>query len=134
MSCFMVSDLHIASVVTWAAARGRLPRGMDCQNLADVLRAQNVESVAHRYNAEEPALMLGADPTAPVKIYHARKLTAVEAIKAAQCVNYQCCETPNYGGSAVERALLDIISAAIRELPGYEDAAWSIEPVEPVRG
>ncbi len=54
-------------------------------------------------------------------------LTPVQVLKAVACLAYQSCETPDWTTTVACNILNEIKEFAIRKLPGYEGAAWTIE-------
>ncbi len=53
-------------------------------------------------------------------------LTAIQAIKAAQCLRYQSCEHPAFEDSLACKFIAAIIADAIPRLEGYDSAEWAI--------
>ena len=86
------------------------------------LMAQNVASVNYRYPNEAPEPFFPLPP----KSKWAGRWTAIETLKFLQCVDYQCCETPNYEESEVGRMLRHAISVVAvhvaSNLPEYRQA------------
>ena len=138
MSAFICSDNHISAIVRWATrnnvsiwygnpsrslrAGGDLSRSLrtgDEQELVDILYAENVKSVNYRYRGGDPTTGCVYDPTSPI-------LAPVAVIKAVQSLEYQSCEHPGWETSDAKEILQAIQSEAIRRLPGYELAEWSI--------
>ena len=61
----------------------------------------------------------------------ARELSPVQVLKACNCLEYQSCEHPGWEDSQA-RANLEVIRAyAVRQLPGYEDADWTLDAWKP---
>jgi hypothetical protein len=90
------------------------------QETVDLLYAENVKSVNHRYKGHDDTIGAVYDNTAP-------NLSALEMIKACQCLAYQSNEHPEWGTSTA-KALLDQLQVrAIAKLPGYDAAPWRIE-------
>lgn len=139
MSAFVVSDHHINAILTGLKAAagmnrelyvgaepGEIPRysltdAADLQKLGTVLLAANVHSVAYRYPRDEPEDISG---------YRFRLVnnppTALQALKLCQCLDYQCCEPPEWSLSYAKRVLVAITDLLITKLPGYESAAWAV--------
>ena len=142
MSCYQVSDLHINVLVSWAAdicgsnmvsyywkQRGRREkiRG-DEKRIASVLFAENVRSVNARYQGIDKAhgfkfkrVSFGYSP-----------ISAVEIIKACHGYAYQACEADGWEQSEAFAILDGIQDAAMRALPGYDEAAWEIRDLKKV--
>jgi tRNA splicing ligase len=88
------------------------------QEVAQLLIDENIKSVNYRYSEAETSL-IEYDRGAPI-------LSAIEAIKAAQCLRYQSCEHSDYEESIAFKLIEAIISDAIPRLEGYESASWAI--------
>jgi hypothetical protein len=58
------------------------------------------------------------------------RLTCVQALKALDGYEYQSCEHPEWEASAARQFCNAFRSNLISSLPGYDAAAWSIEPAE----
>lgn len=87
----------------------------DAAVMGSILQAENVRSVNYRYNEQDT-------PTYSFRRVDYSHFTAVEVLAAIACVRYQSCECPDYSASAGAAVLNAIERAAIRALPGYEDA------------
>ena len=128
MSAFIVTDTHINALVRYASrhkitvAYGnptiRLNVSAHEQEVAQLLIDENIKSVNYRYSEDETSL-IEYDRGAPI-------LSAIEAIKAAQCLRYQSCEHSDYEESIAFKLIEAIISDAIPRLEGYESASWAI--------
>jgi hypothetical protein len=127
MSAFIVTDTHINALVRYASRHkvgiyyqhsSRLNTYDNEQAMAQILLDENVKSVNYRYGDSE-TMSINYDHGAPI-------LTAIQAIKAAQCLKYQSCETPDYEQSIAFKFIEAIISDAIPRLNGYESASWAI--------
>ena len=129
MSAFICSNLHISTIVNWAARNrvtayyGNPTRTWSVREnevaTCNMLMEENVKSVNYRYRENEPAIPVEYVPPAYPP-------SAVQVIKLAQCLRYQSCEHPGWIGSAAEKLLGATIQQAISKLPGYEEAHWSI--------
>lgn len=104
---------------------------------ADTLYRENVRSVAYRYpdcardNLPGPLADAGFVDVSPRDL--ARRdllLQPVEILKMCDCLEYQSCETKDWPASVAHRLLNAIRRAAVRALPGYEDAPWDFWPKE----
>ena len=132
MSAFTVTNTHINALVRYASrhkitvAYGnptmRLNVSAHEQEVAQLLLDENIKSVNYRYSEKESGY-IEYDRGAPI-------LSAIQAIKAAQCLRYQSCEHPEYEGSIAERLIEAIISDAIPRLEGYNEAQWAIHGTE----
>lgn len=128
MSAFIVSDTHINALVRYASRHNvRAFHGNPLamfkvkdneQATAELLLAENVRSVNYRYRDNE-IMTITYDPGAPI-------LTAIQAIKAAQCLRYQSCECDDFEESIAFKLIEAIIADAIPRLDGYESASWAI--------
>lgn len=134
MSAFIVNDNHISALVRWACRdnlryyrRNTAGVGVagDEQRIAQLLLDENIKSVNHRYNeATEQAIVYDAFAT---------DLLPIQVIKACHCLAYQSCEHDGWETSEAKCILDSIEAAAVRRLPGYDDAEWEVQPkqVEP---
>jgi hypothetical protein len=132
MSAFTVTNTHINALVRYASRNDisvfysnptmRLNVSGNEQKVAQLLLDENIKSVNYRYSEKESG-HIEYDQGAPM-------LTAIQAIKAAQCLRYQSCEHPTYEGSIAELLVEAIISDAIPRLEGYNEAQWAIHSTE----
>lgn len=134
MSAFIVTDTHINALVRYASrhkisiffnrqlgfpfGKERLNTFDNEQAIAQILLDENVKSVNYRYRDNE-VMTITYDPSAPI-------LTAIQAIKAAQCLKYQSNECDDFEESIAFKLIEAIISDAIPRLEGYESASWAI--------
>lgn len=134
MSAFIVSDTHINSLVRYASrhklsvyfnrqlgfpfGKERLNAHDNEQAIAQILLDENVRSVNYRYRDNE-VMSITYDRGAPI-------LTAIQAIKAAQCLRYQSCECDDFEESIAFKLIEAIIADAIPRLEGYDSAQWAI--------
>ena len=134
MSAFIVSDTHINALVRYASrhklsvyfnrqlgfpfGKERLNVHDNEQAIAQILLDENVKSVNYRYRDNE-VMSITYDRGAPI-------LTAIQAIKAAQCLRYQSCECDDFEESIAFKLIEAIIADAIPRLEGYESAEWGI--------
>jgi hypothetical protein len=144
MSIYVLSDNHINALLTYAIAhRISLPvrdadgsirtaldlsKSADQQKAADILHTQNVRSVCFNYpedNADEYGLITFK------RYWHngiaGQCISGVQVIKACECYDYQSCETDDYEQTTAKLIIASISRHAISELPGYEEAEWSID-------
>lgn len=98
---------------------------------ADILYQENIRSVRARYPDEHWASLPGPS----VKPLHLvvtladvwpdrTRPSPVELLKMADCLEYQSSETDDYRETLAYEVLDSIRRAAIRALPGYEEADW----------
>lgn len=97
---------------------------------AKLLFEENAKSVAYRYR-EEPETYDVAEMAKAIRDYRTEQavkgyLTPVEILKICNCVEYQSCEHPEWRESIACRLLQKVRDAAVRELPGYDDAPWGL--------
>lgn len=125
MSCFVVPDYHVDVLVSWAVLH-KAPAffdGLGPRTLAAVLAEANRAAYRERYG-EQP------EPAVPYQCPDARALSAVQVVKACDCLEYQCSDWSEWRGSPAERALARIREHAVRlGLPGYESADWVLDEV-----
>jgi hypothetical protein len=128
VSAFMVSRLHVACLAKWHAKRlaavGHTVMCEDMERIANLLSMENARSVNFRY------------PNHPAELPHvftfheidrAPELTAIQALKSADCLRYQSCERPDYERTDAFSIVQRIRSEAIAMLPGYHEAPWCID-------
>jgi len=134
MSCFQVHSHHINTLVSYGQARrvsAYIPAGYaDGQHIAfdvapdliaRILTRANAAAVAQRYSEPELAEL--------PRFERVRELPGpVAVLKACNCLEYQSSDWSGYPGSAAELLIDAIRRAAIRELPGYDEAEWEIRP------
>ena len=89
------------------------------------LLRENLASVAHRYGEDLSPDELGSPEAYE---YRATKLalSPVQILKAAQCLEYQSCEHPDWADSLACNILARLTSEATRRLPGMDSALWAI--------
>ena len=122
MSAFLCSPEHIRTITG--------------DNTADavLLAKANLHSLAVRYpdtaGKQAPYFLCydsNSDYLQTVRsISTPPALSAPEMLKLMQCLDYQSCEYPGWQNSRARRRLDYYMSSAIRELPGYSEAQWSI--------
>lgn len=129
MSAFILGETHIgAMVATWLRLDkspywdGRRVRSDDFAALCAVLAAENARSVNYRYQTHDP--QEASVVTRPWDQY--ADLSPVALLKACDCYEYQTCETPDWRDTPAMDLCDRIRSAAVRALPGYEDADWDV--------
>lgn len=121
MSAFIVSHHHIDVIVSWAVENCQFVMdGRSPQELGELLYHANVDSVDYRYDEENPR-DYSYTPA------HSRRVSAVQIIKACDCLDYQSCERPDWLKSGARSALMSIREQAIAKLPGYHEAKWALD-------
>jgi hypothetical protein len=142
MSAFIVSHSTIAAIVNFAqrrlwscvpppphSRRGAVTiRDIDPDQIGQALFAENVRSVNFRYRQCDAVGPYRHVPTyaGAVSPEATRMLTALDVIKLAHCLEYQSCEHPEWETSWARAFLQSVVDAAVRELPGYDDAPWGL--------
>jgi hypothetical protein len=132
MSAYVVSDKQLNVLATWMYTNdGRIYPTDDSkpmydeQTVVEILKRQNVRSVAYRYSEAEE------DSSITFQYEYLRSplekpTLAVEVLSLLACYDYQACETPDYRDTEACRIVERIRAQAIRNLPGYDKAPWSI--------
>jgi len=88
---------------------------------ATILHNENIRSYNYRYQEKDGEAEITVTGRDAVKHSHAK---AVTILKMCDCLEYQSCETPDYQESTAYQLVEAIRKAAIRCLPGYDDAPW----------
>lgn len=124
MSCYMVSNEHIRELaVFWALRCERLPT-MDREQAKKAFHALallNAQAVADRYGGELDV------PVYEITEAHVcyRKVTdPVAILRMVAGLRYQCIDADEYDHFPGRGIMEQIERAAIRALPGYQDAPW----------
>lgn len=128
MSAFICSDNHISVLVKWAAKHNvkfmrenptsSNPVEGHEHEVFHILLAENYKSVNYRYDEkDEPEDTY--DRMAPL-------MRSIEIAKLCHSLGYQSCEHPEWDDSRAKALLHCIEQAAIRSLPGYDEAPWSL--------
>lgn len=135
MSAWIVPDIHIDALVTWAVANrvsyyfDEIRKGIaeDPQKVAGILYAANVASVNHRYDEDTPTDDFTFKRLNPVV------KDPVVILKACDCFDYQSCELDSYEYQSEAWKIINAIrQKAITQLPGYSEApGWPIGGLEP---
>ena len=125
MSAWICTLTHVKSIVAWAANHGVRDVADRQREVAQMLHDENVTSVNYRYSDDVKPETVAWDG-------NHNTLTAVEVIKACQCLDYQSCEHDGWATSDAKAFLDRVIATAIGKLPGYESAPWGIEDREEV--
>lgn len=124
MSAFVVPHAHVDALVSWAVHHRvpLFPAPATPASVAAELFEENCRSVDHRYG----------EVNARDYRYRAADvwgMAPVQILKACNCLEYQSCEHPGWPDSQA-RANLEVIRAyAVRMLPGYDEAEWTIDEV-----
>jgi hypothetical protein len=127
MSAYMVSDLHLNAIVTYASNNsvsvfiGNKWFDVRCneQRIIAILETANKESLHVRYGDD--------DVTTGIKYKITDKYQSpMQIIKLCDCFNYQACEVNDYEHTPAAAIIKAIIHNAINNLPGYGDLEWSV--------
>jgi len=142
MSAYVVDKAHINAMLnSWIHSNARwFHNGWheltteNANEVGQMLLDENIRSVMCRYEDSTITDLPGridAEYLIPfVHRYTRRKPKAIEAIKLAQCLDYQSCEHPEWETSEAKAFCDALIQSMIFELPGYDDAPWEWrEPV-----
>jgi hypothetical protein len=123
MSCFVVPDFHIDTLVSWAVANGAAAfiDGLTPRELAAELHLANCAAYRERYGEDA-----GENYTFTMRP-EVHAMPAVQVLKACSCFDYQACSWSKYDGSPAQRAVERIRDHAITYVPGYRAAFWTLE-------
>lgn len=154
MSAFMVSKKHIDLLVRTAYAGpttngkqggyGQQPwyrpyfkgesqwQVEQCDAIGEMLIKENLSSIHARYpdtitdpeSTPGPVDQYWLEPYTLADPFFAKRLTAIEALKALDCYEYQSCEHPEWEQSEAHEFCERFRHALIGCLDGYEDAPW----------
>lgn len=125
MSVCMLSYKHINTGIGWAAIHiMHMPTCEELDKIGQMFWAENHISRQTRYPDEDVSNHL-------CEIYRYRptrpELTTIEFIKLADCIAYQCDESPTWEGSKAQDYLNTWRRRALQLYPAYDKAAWSID-------
>lgn len=135
MSAYVCSKAHIKALAIFAESKiepwyvdGAKDLSRDSSEVATryaaILLAENVRSIRARYADDvgdyEEIQISNSEVLMP------KALGAVTILKLCNCLAYQSCETDDWETTNAYKLLQQIKDAAIRVLPGYEDAPWGI--------
>lgn len=123
MSAYICNPETFAALATFgyqAGVRGRDGQRLERESIAATLYAANVASVNHRYGESESEELPGGE------FVRLLAVPAMWVVKACDCVQYQSCERGDYYSSEAWEILEQIRRAAVRALPGYDDAPWGV--------
>lgn len=134
MSAYLCSNKHISAIVRSAIpgsghntfsfywkrpgddreARYEMKR----DELGKMLFDENIRSLKARYGDEEES--------SGFKMEEVERPDAINGLKLCNGYAYQSCESDDWMQTKAFAALLAIKEKLIRELPGYDDAEWSL--------
>lgn len=134
MSAFICSPEHISTIVHWGLTHPTWHPAINNRDfIARQLAEENINSIAHRYpdmNSKESDEFLDMPRedyiSACAKAPHNCLDDPIKILKLIDSLNYQSCEHPGWESSAAYEILNTLRAAAIRELPGYDEAEWAI--------
>jgi hypothetical protein len=128
MSAFVVDKHHIDVLVSymltkrmsyWNGKERVYVTRNNASDIGQILFDQNVRSVNYRYHEQ------GKPPAYKFK-HPLESHSAVQIIKACHCLDYQSCETGDWGETEAWKICEAIISNACHDLPGYDTAQWNM--------
>jgi hypothetical protein len=143
VSAYIVNPEHLGILAAYAAfhrvvisAWSHDQTVQAAQQVAIGLAKENIRSVAHRYpdtrDGERPGPNLrAAEIEEAAAIYaghfitHPQRITPTQILKLLECLEYQSCETRDWPQTLAYQQLGWIRAAAIRSLPGYDQAQWT---------
>lgn len=106
-------------------------RGLGTRDVGRILWAENLRSINYRYpdtltnRADMPGNM-----DEVTEDYRFRPIAvsveAVNVLSVAACLEYQSCESDDWSETVACAILKALCRAAIRHLPGYDDAPWGM--------
>ena len=114
MSAFVVGERHINLMLTFDKSSNLKVKGEHGQALLD----ENLRSVNQRYGQSIEAW----DFT--FKDLSIQRPSPVEVLKLCQCYEYNAGCHMDYKGSPAHAIVKSIMDNTIKQLPGYEEAAW----------
>lgn len=139
MSAFVVSHSHIDALLSysidkrltyWTGAEHIQITDANATVIGKLLLEANEASVLHRYPDATPETCPGTEGETFEKYRFTRwwdTLTAVQMMKACDCLDYQCCEVDDWKQTVAYGIVESIRNEAIRNLPGYSAAAWHMD-------
>lgn len=123
--------------VAYAQTRHRELTDATADQVGAMLAAENRRSVDHRYDEnelEEFYVFTRYPGSGDRGSVGSPRLEPVQILKALSCYEYQSCEHPEWEQSEAHDFCQALRHAAINALPGYDDAAWEIPPIEKGKG
>ena len=141
MSAFQCTLTHLCAIVgTYIGTRKYRQYTFEDEHrneqdlLVHILDKANVKSLDARYPNEKHELI--AEPyfitmDRTLDYFEVNPLTPAQMFKAIACLEYQSCEFKGWLDSDA-RTLLRIISESTQvRVPGYDEAAWCIQDMDP---
>ena len=128
MSAIHLHAAHIAAIVgtMYSKNPGSYSRfGGSAVGCAALLAEANDQSYCARYKDAEPDPVLVTN--AMIDKFYCQPLSTVEVLMAIKSYEYQSCEHDGWQGSEAQLCMSWMKDAAIRALPGYDEAnTWNI--------
>lgn len=125
MSAFILPTNHIAALTSYANYQNILRQKPE--RVFEILTEENYCSVNYRYSENSkpaPADLIYRElPISWLKDTH----ISVKILKLANCYTYQSCETESWETSEAKAIIDEIVSEAIANLPGYDEADWVLK-------
>lgn len=149
MSAWVVSKAHINAMVhaglhVQYRPMHWYPKGKEgsssltdfnASEVGQMLLDECVKSVCYRYDDSEVTDLPGptnAEWLIPFQYKHLiNPPTLVEVLKMISCYEYQSCEHPEWEDSEAHCFCRALRKCTISRLPGYEEAPWGWDKVEP---
>ena len=127
MSAYMVSDLHLNAIVTYAS-NNRVSVFLNNKWVDVICHEQHIIAILETANKESLHVRYGDDDvTTGIKYKMTEKYQSpLQIIKLCNCFNYQAGEVDFYEHTPASAIIDAIIHTAIRNLPGYGDLEWSV--------
>lgn len=132
MSAFIVSDKLLNVILTMAVVKKASyywkPNNMrvdinraNASEIGQKLLDENFRSVNYRYREKDKAERF------EYRAVRSDDYSAVDVLKAINCLDYQSCETDDWDQSEAWAILDGVKDSMIRSLPGYEASrGWSL--------
>lgn len=138
MSAFVCTPRHIAMLVAYYRGAGYVEY-CDTARAAGTLMSENIRSVRERYPDCKDGDYPGAGGTQQELVDETKQLAGsvafraeaaakspVEILKLARSLEYQSCECDDWMTTAAKKLIDNIVSNAVSDLPGYDEADWTI--------
>ncbi len=126
MSAYVVQDKLIDSILMFVGGRGGYVYGKErhwdmanmsaFKEIGQIIVDANYRAVNARYKED--------DKSHKYNFHLCDKVSALQCIKAIQCVQYQLAETDDYRETEAYLILDNIKNSAICKLPGYDACTW----------
>ena len=129
MGCWIVSDKHINTIVSWAFDQGFGGSfGVTEQEMAEILKAENIRSYRHKYPYHTwTEIGTGYEITFQHEEYPEFPDSLGYIKRAIECLDYQSCECPDYEDTRAGSILRELDCLVGRFTPGLDAAPWGVE-------